>query len=61
METDEVCDRPLETFGVHTSILNFYRKFLVCVLFVLPCNDNLRKQPSDANILRQRAVVISPY
>ena len=26
METDEVCDRPLETFGLHTSMLEFYRK-----------------------------------
>ena len=34
MKTDEVRDRPLETFGVHTPILEFYRKFLVSVPFV---------------------------
>ena len=39
MKTDEVCDRPLETFGADTPmLLAFNRKFLVSVPFVPPCN-----------------------
>ena len=28
METDEVCGRPLDPFGLHTPILDFYWKAL---------------------------------
>ena len=35
METDEVCDRPLETFGADTLMfLEFYcNYYIACVLF----------------------------
>jgi hypothetical protein len=37
--TKGLSDRPLETFGVDTPmLLDFYRKFLVSVPFVTPCN-----------------------
>ena len=36
MKTDEVCARPLETFGSHSCLLNFIGSFLVCVPFVPP-------------------------
>ncbi len=39
MKTDEVCDRPLETFGSHSCLLNFIGSFLVCVPFVPPSNN----------------------
>jgi len=37
--TRGLSDRPLETFGADTPmLLDFYRKFLVSVPFVTPCN-----------------------
>jgi hypothetical protein len=37
--TKGLSDRPLETFGADTPmLLDFYRKFLVSVPFVPPCN-----------------------
>ena len=37
METDEVCDRPLETFGaVAPMFLDFYRKFFILVALLPP-------------------------
>ena len=35
MKTGEVCDRPLETFGLTLSYLTFIESFLVCVPIAL--------------------------
>ena len=42
MKTDEVCDRPLETFGALPCYLIFIGSFLVSVPFVLPSNNTIQ-------------------
>jgi len=39
--TKGLSDRPLETFGAHSCLLVFNRKFLVGVLFVFPINTTI--------------------
>ena len=41
-KTDEVCDRPLETFGALPCYLIFIGSFLVSVPFVLPSNNTIQ-------------------
>ena len=38
MKTDEVCDRPLETFGAHPCYLIYIGSYSVSVLFVFLSN-----------------------